>query len=102
MYRLLLKINMKKIILALLVTGMLWGCGSTETKPPEPHLELGQRISFVGAEPEKTYVIVGYRHFLEDKTDKHWQNHEYLVISYINDQGDMKTGTIHKNSVLKR
>lgn len=80
----------------------LWACEGENTKNPEPHLELGQRISFVGGEPEKTYVITGYRHYLEDKTDKSWQDQAYIVFSYTNDQGDIKVATVHRNAILKR
>ena len=93
---------MKTYILVLLVTVSILSCGRTETKVPEPHLELGQRISFVGGEPEKTYVVVGYRHLLEDKTDKRWSDQEYIVISYHDNQGEIKVAPIHRNAILKR
>lgn len=79
-----------------------WACEGQSTKAPEPHLELGQRISFVGGEPEKTYVIAGYRHYLEDKTEKNWQDQAYIVFSYTNNQGDIKIGAVHRNAILKR
>ena len=93
---------MKTYILVLLVAVSILSCGRTETKVPEPHLELGQRIAFVGGEPEKTYVVVGYRHLLEDKTEKRWSDQEYIVISYHDDQGEIKVATIHRNAILKR
>lgn len=93
---------MKIYILVLLVAVSVLSCDKSESKVPEPHLELGQRISFVGGEPEKTYVVVGYRHLLEDKTDKRWSDHDYLVVSYHDNQGEIRVAAIHRNAILKR
>ena len=73
-----------------------------ERPHPEPTLELGQLANFHGADPDRSYIIIGYRHYLESKTDKYWDNHDYVVFLYINDSHDIKQGVIHKNSVLKR
>ena len=89
------------LVAALLLFG-LWSCENQDNKVPEPHLELGQRISFVGGEADKTYVVAGYRHYLEDKTDKNWQDQAYIVFSYTNDLGDVKIATVHRNAILKR
>lgn len=89
----------------LLLAGLflsLGACENSQSKMPEPHLELGQRISFVGGDPDKTYVVIGYRQLLEDKTEKNWNDPAYIVISYINNQGDMKEGVVHRNAVQKR
>jgi hypothetical protein len=91
----------KFVVVACLLSSML-ACQGQEYKAPEPHLELGQRISFVGGQPDKTYVIAGYRHYLEDKTEKNWQDQAYIVFFYTNNQGDIKVATIHRNAVLKR
>lgn len=93
---------MKNIVLVLFLVCLLSRCNTPSSELPEPHLELGQRITFVGAEPEKTYVVVGYRHLLEDKTDKKWNNHDYIVFTYSNDQGDINVAVIHRNAILKR
>ena len=93
---------MKKLLLNCLLMWVLTGCSTPSSSVPEPHLELGQRITFVGAEPEKAYVVVGYRHLLEDKTDKKWNDHDYIVFSYANDRGDILLSTIHRNAILKR
>lgn len=84
------------------LVGSIWACEGQEIRTPEPHLELGQRISFVGGKPDKTYVIVGYRHYLEDKTDKYWQDQAYIAFSYINSEEDVKVAAIHRNAILKR
>ena len=92
----------KKLILPAFLLVVLHSCEEPVHNSPEPHLELGQRMIFVGAEPEKAYVIVGYRSQLEDKTDKEWKGQEYVVFVYINDQGDVKEAVIHRNAILKR
>lgn len=94
--------EMKNILQVFFLICLLSGCNAPSSELPEPHLELGQRITFVGAEPEKTYVVVGYRHLLEDKTDKNWNNHDYIVFTYHNDRGDILVATIHRNAILKR
>ena len=92
----------KKLIFPAVLLGMLCSCGEPVYEAPEPHLELGQRMTFVGAAPEKAYVIVGYRSQLEDKTEKRWREQEYIVFIYINDQGDVKEAAVHRNAILKR
>lgn len=80
-----------------------FSCNSSESKnQPEPHLELGQRISFVGSHPDKAYVVAGYREQFEDKTDKNWSKQPYIVFTYFNDQGDFMQGIVHKNAILKK
>jgi hypothetical protein len=69
---------------------------------PEPTLELGQLANFHGADPNRSYIIIGYRHYLESKTDKYWDDHAYIVFLYINDSHDIKQAVIHRNSVLKQ
>lgn len=93
---------MKILLMVSVILVLGSGCGSSAPDNPEPHLELGQRISFVGGEAEKTYVVVGYRHLLEDKTDKKWNSHDYIVFSYSTDQGAIKVATIHRNAILKK
>lgn len=78
------------------------GCTSQEAKnQPEPHLELGQRITFVGGDPAKTYLVAGYREQFEDKTDKEWSKQAYIVFTYFDKQGDYGQGVVHKNAILK-
>lgn len=80
-----------------------FSCSSSpEGGQPEPHLELGQRISFVGADPGKTYIVAGYREQFEDKTDKVWNKQAYIVFTYFNDQDDFMQGVVHKNAILKQ
>ena len=79
----------------------LASCNSVEKKP-EPHLELGQEITFVGAVPGKDYVVVGYRSELEGKTQHNWNNQPYIVFTYINKNDDVKVGAIHRNAILKK
>lgn len=79
-----------------------FGCNSTpNTNQPEPHLELGQRISFVGGNATKTYVVAGYREQFEDKTETKWNKQAYIVFTYFNDQGDFVQGVVHRNAILK-
>jgi hypothetical protein len=82
---------------------VMLSCNSSQNdSPPEPHLELGQRITFVGANPEKVYLVAGYRNQLEDKTDTNWNKQGYIVFTYFDDQGDYVQGVVHKNAILKR
>ena len=77
-------------------------CNSSGDKgQPEPHLELGQRITFVGADPQKTYLVAGYREQFEDKTDSNWSKQAYIVFTYFDDNGDYVQGIVHKNAILK-
>lgn len=80
----------------------LGACENHQAKVPEPHLELGQRVNFVGDDPDRTYVVTGYRQLLEDKTDKNWNDQAYVVVVYTNNQGDIKEGVIPRHAILKR
>lgn len=94
-----------KAVMFFLLTCTILGLGACEnrqSKVPEPHLELGQRVSFVGGDADKTYVVIGCRQLLEDKTDKNWSDQAYIVVVYTNNQGDMKEGVIHRNAILKK
>ncbi len=87
-------------ICCLLLMGI--GCNSSQSsEQPEPHLELGQRVTFVGGDPAKTYVVAGYREQFEDKTDKDWSKQSYIVFTYFDNQGDYVQGVVHKNAILK-
>lgn len=97
-----MRIKLLKSFLLAAAVLLMAACESQQTKVPEPHLELGQRISFVGGEAEKTYVVIGYRQLLEDKTEKNWNDHAYIVISYTNNNGDIKEAAVHRNAILKR
>ena len=93
---------MNDILFIFLMAGLLIGCKNKSQSLPEPHMELGQRINFVGAETEKIYVVIGYRHLLEDKTEKEWKDHDYIVFSYANDQGEIKVAATHRNAILNK
>jgi hypothetical protein len=72
------------------------------TVKPEPHIELGQLATFMGCDPDRSYIIIGYRDELESKTEKFYHGQSYIVFLYINDLHDIKQAVIHKNSVIKR
>jgi hypothetical protein len=94
---------MKRDLIILMLGIMISSCQTqNKVSAPEPHLELGQRISFQGSNPEKSYIIIGYRKDLNSKVDKDWANQEYIVFVYINDHNDVKEATIHKNSITKQ
>jgi hypothetical protein len=77
-------------------------CVEKKRLNPDPHLELGQEISFPGSSPDKSYLIIGYKRNFEGPIEKDWNNQDYIVFIYINDNNDVKQGTIHKISVIKR
>ena len=91
---------MKNFLLPILFFFML-SCDKPEQRP-EPHLELGQRISFVGGDPEADYVVIGYRNLLESKTDAKWNNQNYIVFIYVDKNDQVQQATVHKNAILKR
>ena len=93
---------MKNILIIFLIVGLFAGCDPAPQGEQGPHPELGAPITFVGGEHEKTYVVLGYRNLLEDKTDKKWKNHDYIVFSYTNDQGDIKVAAIHRNALTEK
>ena len=94
---------MRNLFILCVITTMLMACNpKADVNHPEPTLELGQLATFHGCDPERSYIIIGYRHYLESKTDKYWDDHDYIVFLYINDAHDIKQAVIHKNSVLKR
>lgn len=93
---------MKKILAAVFIMSALFACEPAEQKVPEPHLLLGQRITFVGCEPDETYVIVGYKEQFDGDTQKDWNEQEYVVFVYMTQQNEMKEGTIHINSIVKK
>ncbi|EMR04387.1 hypothetical protein [Cesiribacter andamanensis] len=94
---------MKYFLYCLLSLLLVAACNSsTQEQQPEPHLELGQRIVFVGGNPDKTYIVAGYRQEFEDKTDTNWSKHQYIVFTYFNDQGDFQQGVVHRNAILKQ
>lgn len=97
-----MKIKLVRFFFVAAIMLVLGACENQQSKVPEPHLELGQRISFVGGEADKTYVVIGYRQLLEDKTEKDWNDHAYIVISYTNNDGDIKEAAVHRNAILKR
>jgi hypothetical protein len=89
-------------LLFLLILSVSTACSTNSGQRPEPHLELGQRLSFVGGDSRREYVIVGYRQQLEDKTEKDWDEHDYIVVVYSDKSGELKQGVIHRNSILKK
>jgi hypothetical protein len=94
---------MKYFLYCLLSAALFIGCNSpSKQTQPDPHLELGQRIQFVGGSAEKTYIVAGYRQEYEDKTETNWSRHQYIVFTYFNDQGDFQQGVVHRNAILKQ
>jgi hypothetical protein len=93
---------MKYFFYFFLIVFSLASCSEKKKSNPEPHLELGQEISFPGSSPDKSYLIIGYKRNFEGPIEKEWNNQDYVVFIYINDNNDVKQGTIHKISVIKR
>lgn len=93
---------MKNFFIIFLIVGLSAGCGPAPQGEQGPHPELGELITFVGGEPEKTYVVPGYRNLPENKTDKKWENHDYIVFSYTNNQGDIKVAVTHRNTLREK
>ena len=93
---------MKNTFIIFLIAGLSAGCDPAPQGEQGPHPEPGEPITFVGGEPEKTYVVLGYRNLPEDKTDKKWKNQDYIVFSYTNDQGDIKVAVIHRNALMEK
>jgi len=94
---------MKKILVVIALTAIFAACQTKgDSVRPEPEIELGQLATFLGADPDRSYIIIGYREELESKTERHYHGQEYIVFLYINDLHDIKQGVIHKNSVIKR
>lgn len=93
---------MKNFVLSIFFCSFtFFGCQSQVSRP-EPHLELGQRISFVGGNGETEYVLIGYRDQLESKTEDLWNDQNYLVFVYLNNDDELKQGIIHRNAILKK
>jgi hypothetical protein len=90
------------IVFITLIALCLNSCVEKPKSNPEPHLELGQEISFPGSSPDKSYLIIGYRRNYDGPVEKEWNNQDYVVFIYINDNNDVKQATIHKISVIKR
>jgi hypothetical protein len=104
-YFLRFKVAIFRRFIVVLFVFVCLGLDSCMEKPksnPEPHLELGQEISFPGSSPDKSYLIIGYKRNYEGPVEKEWNNQDYVVFIYINDNNDVKQATIHKISVLKR
>lgn len=93
---------MKNILILFLIAGFCTGCDPAPKVKQGPHPELGESITFLGGQPGKTYVVLGYRNLPEDKTDKKWINQDYIVFSYTNDQGDIKVAAIHRNALTEK
>lgn len=93
---------MRNIVTVLLLSILIFAFSCEPAhKAPEPHLELGQKISFPGANDEKSYIILGYRDEADGETSRFYHDQAYIVFIYVNDQEDVKQGIIHKNAVLK-
>lgn len=98
---------MIKIFYTILLSVVLMSCqqekGTTgKNVVPEPHLELGQKVTFVGGNIESDYVIVGYKSDYAGEIEKSWNDQDYIVFIYTNNQNDIKEGTVHVNSVVKK
>jgi hypothetical protein len=91
-----------KTLLTICLAGLLFSaCDPVRKAPVEPHLELGQRIIFSGANSDRAYIVLGYKSELDGDIEKSWQNQDYIVFLYTNDHGDLKRATIHQNAILK-
>lgn len=94
---------MKRFFYTAVVAGLLLSCEPAKNySGPEPHLELGQKVIFVGGNLDNDYVIVGYKENFDGRIEKHWRDQDYIVFVYTNAQNDIKEGTVHVNSVIKR
>ena len=94
---------MNKIFYTIAVSLLLLSCNpKKQVSGPEPHLELGQKVTFMGGNPESDYVIVGYKSDYDGKIEKQWNDQDYIVFVYTNAQNDIKEGTVHVNSVIKK
>lgn len=97
---------MIKIFYTILLSVILISCQQEKRKTgnlvPEPHLELGQKVTFVGGNIESDYVIVGYKSDYAGEIEKSWRDQDYIVFIYTNNQNDIKEGTVHVNSVIKK
>lgn len=94
---------MKRFFYIAVVAGLLFSCEPAKKHAgPEPHLELGQKVIFVGGNLDNDYVIVGYKKDFDGRIEKEWKDQDYIVFVYTNAQNDIKEGTVHVNSVIKR
>lgn len=75
---------------------------TTAPLPAEPHLILGQQLSFLGCNPDKIYLVIGYKATLDSPTEKDWYDQDYIVFMYTNDLNDIKQGSVHKNAIIKQ
>ncbi|MGB3182667.1 MAG: hypothetical protein WBB45_14850 [Cyclobacteriaceae bacterium] len=92
---------MKTLLTICLACLLFAACEPVNKAPIEPHLELGQRITFSGADTKAAYVVLGYKSELDGGIEKVWKNQDYIVFLYTNDHGDIKQATIHQNAILK-
>lgn len=94
---------MNRIFCMIVASVLLLSCQpQKEYDGPEPHLQLGQKVIFMGGNPESDYVIVGYKKDYDGRIEKEWKDQDYIVFIYTNAQNDIKEGTVHVNSVIKR
>lgn len=94
---------MNKVFYVFVVSVLLLSCEAKKNvKGPEPHLELGQKVIFMGGNLESDYVIVGYKSDYDGRIEKQWKDQDYIVFVYTNAQNDIKEGTVHVNSVIKK
>lgn len=95
-------ISLKYLFFVVLLFALFPSCTEKKYLRPEPHLEMGQEISFPGSSPDKSYIIIGYKRNYDGPVEKEWSNQDYIVFIYINDLNDVKKAAIHKNSVIKK
>lgn len=94
---------MNNVFYVFVVSVLLLSCEPKKNvSSPEPHLELGQKVIFMGGNAESDYVIVGYKSDYDGKIEKQWKDQDYIVFVYTNAQNDIREGTVHVNSVIKR
>ena len=92
---------MNKFIIILLLAAGIYSCAPKKHEAPDPEYELGQKMTFNGADPEQTFIIVGYRQSYQSPVEKEWKDQEYIVFIYVNKQNDISEATIHRNALLK-
>ncbi|NMM49364.1 hypothetical protein [Marinigracilibium pacificum] len=94
---------MRYIFLTLFTVLILTSCNidSSSNGHPEPPLELGQVTLFNGLD-NRPYVVVGYRDSYEGKTSKEWDEQEYVVFIYQDDEHKINEAVIHRNALIKK